>query len=158
MLLTVMVNHGVLKLFKIKEPSLLVVMTTLFTNIVLKRKKWLNKERFGHMIWWEESHMKLKRLNQLLLLLVTILFNNKQDVLPTVHSIIMLQSVTTTVMLIFLIITISVRELPLFTSQGNGVKLLCTLQMETMLLLDLMMIPFTFIKYLKQESILYIGV
>lgn len=67
--------------------------------------------------------MKPTRSNLLLLLCLPILFNNKEELLLTLHIITMSLSAITMVMFIFLITMISQRELLLYTSQENGVKL-----------------------------------
>lgn len=67
--------------------------------------------------------MKPTRSNLLLLLCLLILFNNKEELLLTLHIITMSLSAITMVMFIFLITMISQRELLLYTSQENGVKL-----------------------------------
>ena len=101
--------------------------------------------------------MKHLKLNQLHPLCLKNQFNNKQELSLTHKPTIMLQSVTTMVMFIFLIMKIYQKELLLCINQENGVKFSSILQMVNTLQLVPMMILFMSIRYLTKENILFTG-
>lgn len=125
-------------------------------SIVLKIEQWLNKERFGHLIWWVENLMRQVKLNQLLLLCHLILFNNKLEPLLILLITIMLLLAITMVMSIFLITMILLKELQPCTNLENGVRHYLIPQMATTSQLDPMMIQFISIKWIR-VSILFTG-